>query len=329
MQIFVVGLIACLSIFCTRAFAVPSPLKGKKICVDAGHGGSAAADHYRVGVKGEREEWINLRVALLLKEMLEKKGALVIMTRIIDTPVDLSLRADIAVANKVDAFISIHHNATADRTVNFPIIYYHGAASENIAGVTMGQHLADAFHKYFYKTEVPLSLVSDYCIFPAKGAAVLRNTYGIPGLLAEASFFTNEEEEQRLKRKKHNRNEAKAYLHALEAFFSDPIPGIKEKKIPLSLPVFEVFQEADRMKPEALKWKDNYDSACKMLNTADTVDLVSAYDLFTLSARAFPDSYVAGQCHMHRTLILERLGRNTEAAVEKVRVDEFYPKRKL
>lgn len=50
------------------------PLKRKIICIDPGHGGTAATDSYRVGPGGEREEWINLRVGLLLQKMLEKKG---------------------------------------------------------------------------------------------------------------------------------------------------------------------------------------------------------------------------------------------------------------
>ena len=48
-------------------------LKGKIISIDPGHGGSAATDSYRQGPTGEREEWIDLRVGLLLKEILERK----------------------------------------------------------------------------------------------------------------------------------------------------------------------------------------------------------------------------------------------------------------
>ncbi len=52
----------------------PNPLAGKIICIDPGHGGTSATDSFRVGPSGEREEWINLRVALHLKKMLEKKA---------------------------------------------------------------------------------------------------------------------------------------------------------------------------------------------------------------------------------------------------------------
>ena len=62
-----------------------NPVKGKVICIDPGHGGTAATDSYRVGPTGEREEWINLRVALLLGELLDEAGAEVVLTRTTDT----------------------------------------------------------------------------------------------------------------------------------------------------------------------------------------------------------------------------------------------------
>ena len=112
-------------------FAQPasSSLKGKIICIDPGHGGTALTDHYRVGLAGEREEWVNLRVGLLLQKMLEDKGATVIMTRTRDTVVTLPVRAKLAVESKADIFVSIHHNATADTSVTFPTIYFHETAS--------------------------------------------------------------------------------------------------------------------------------------------------------------------------------------------------------
>ena len=109
-----------------------SPLTNKIICIDPGHGGTALTDNYRVGPGGEREEWINLRVALLLRDMLVKKGAKVILTRERDEAIGLEDRARIARDRNSDIFISIHHNATADTSVNFPIIYFHGNASENL-----------------------------------------------------------------------------------------------------------------------------------------------------------------------------------------------------
>jgi len=305
-------------------------LKGKIICVDPGHGGTALTDHYRVGIAGEREEWVNLRVGLLLQKMLEEKGATVIMTRTRDTIVTLPARAKLAVDNKADIFVSIHHNATADTSVNFPIIYFHGNASENLAGVAFGKSLATNLVKTMYKNKVSpkgnfISLVSDFTVFAEAGASVLRNTYGIPAVLAEASFFTNAKEEQKLKREDHNRDEAVAYTAALIAFFSKTVPEIEPKnsKVP-AIPAFKVFQEAERMTPIAKRWHQDYMEAELLMTKKDTASMRKAYDLFTRSARSFPDSYVAAACHKRRSQLLKSMGKLEESEQEAQRVREYY-----
>jgi N-acetylmuramoyl-L-alanine amidase len=303
---------------------VPSSVSGKKICIDAGHGGTALTDTFRVGLLGEREEWINLRVALMLQKMLVAKGAQVIMTRNADVKVDLLERAALATSNKADLFVSIHHNATADRNVNFPIVYFHGAASENDASVQAAKYLAGEVKKQLFNGKGHISVVSDYTIFPKKGAAVLRNSYGIPGLLAEASFFSNVDEERRLKEEDYNLREARAFMNAIELFFSHPQSKIREKKIPDQLPVFQVLEEAERMKPEALNWLNDFERAKELLKAKDTSTLIKAYDLFTRSARSFPDSWVAKECHQYRSAILLQLKRDKAAREESVRAKEFY-----
>src|SRR5690606_40724 len=191
-----------------RDAEVAMSLENKIICIDPGHGGTADTDSYRVGPSGEREEWINLRVGLMLKELLEAKGAQVVMTRSEDVQVPLIERATMALDAKADLFVSIHHNATADDQVNFPIIYFHGSANENLAGLALGKALAEAFLDWMFDSNTPVSLVSDHAIFPKGGASVLRETYGIPGILAEASFFTHPDEEKRLREEEYNRKEA-------------------------------------------------------------------------------------------------------------------------
>ena len=306
-----------------------SSISGKIICIDPGHGGTALTDSYRVGPSGEREEWINLRVGLLLQKILEEKGAKVLMTRTEDTIVSLPDRARLAVENKADIFVSIHHNATADSSVNFPIIYFHGNASENLAGVAFGKLLSFNLVKTLYKNKVfppgTVSLVSDFTVFAESGASVLRNTYGIPAVLAEASFFTNAPEEKRLKQEDHNLNEAAAYATALEAFFDKPVPKIEVKNsiVPV-IPAFAVFQEAARMTPIAKRWRQDFEEGEKLMSKKDTASLKKAYDLFTRSARSFPDSYVAARCHSRRSVILKMLGKTQESIQEEQREKEYY-----
>jgi N-acetylmuramoyl-L-alanine amidase len=301
-----------------------SPLEGKVICLDPGHGGTAAFDSYRVGPTGEREEWIDLRVALLLKDMLEAKGARVLMSRTQDVQVPLKDRAILAVDNNADVFISIHHNATADPGVNFPIVYYHANASENLASVQLGKCLAHRMNRALFDGKKPVSLASDHTIFPSAGTAVLRHSYGIPGVICEASFFSNPEEEQRLKDNEYNRKEAKAYVAALEDFFSLPPLPIEEKYSHGKVAPFRVFQEAERMNETAKRWHQDFVEGKQLMGEETSAVLEKAYELFTRSARSFPDSWVARECHFYRAKILDRMGKKQEAAQEQRRAKEFY-----
>ncbi len=301
------------------------PLSGKIIVLDPGHGGTAATDSYRQGPSGEREEWINLRVGLLLKDLLETKGATVLMTRTNDVAIPLADRAKLAADNKADLLVSVHHNATADSSVNFPIIYFHGTASENQAGVAFAKLLAERFVERLFQSGTPVSIVSDHTIFPEAGAGVLRRSYGIPGVIAEASFFTNPVEEERLKRKDHNSNEAAAYAEAIEIFFRRPIPAILPKDTLNFPPKFQSLQESERMSPAALLWKQNFEEGETLMDARDTATIQKAYDLFTQSAKSFPDSYLAGTCHRYRSILLKKMGRAGDAAYEEKRVKEFYP----
>lgn len=320
---------------CFAAFAFSeghaqnNALQGKTIVLDPGHGGTAETDTYRVGPSGEREEWINLRVALILEELLIEKGADIIMTRRDDIDVPLQDRAEMAVDSDAHLFLSIHHNATADPDVNFPIVYYHGYASANRASVELGRHVIGKLHEVLFGGEGPVSLVSDHTIFPSSGTSVLRGSYGIPGVIAEASFFTNSSEEQRLRDDSYNRREAEAFADALENWF---FAGGHELEIDTmdtagKPELFPVFQEAERMSPEALDWERNFREGVDLLGKngeEEKEDLEKAYELFTSSARAFPDSPVAGEAHRYRAKILEKLGETARAAVERRRVEEFY-----
>lgn len=307
-----------------EGYAQNNALQGRTIVLDPGHGGTAETDTYRVGPSGEREEWINLRVALMLEELLTEKGASVILTRRDDVQVSLQDRAEMAV--DADIFLSIHHNATADPDVNFPIVYYHGYASVNRASVELGQHVIRELYEKMFGGEGHISLVSDHTIFPSAGTSVLRGSYGIPGVIAEASFFTNPSEEQRLRDNAYNRREAEAFADALDSWFSAGGHELDIEAVDTveRLEPFPVFQEAERMSPEALAWERNFREGIALFDEKGRENLERAYELFTLSARSFPDSPVAGEAHRYRAKILEILGESEKAALERRRTEEFY-----
>lgn len=310
---------------CAHAGRTPDePLRGRTIVVDPGHGGTAATDSYRIGPTGEREEWIDLRVALILRDLLEARGARVILTREDDTDVPLRVRAELARDSATDLFVSIHHNATADSAVNFPIVYYHGYASQNAAGVSLARHLARQLAQELFAGDAEPVVVSDHVIFAGSGTAVLRHSYGIPGVIGEASFFTNPGEEGRLRDPAYNRREAEAYARALAAFFAEPALPVHPGEGAAPLEPFRTAQEAERMSDVARGWRKDYEEGRRLID-GTRPDLERAYELLTRSVRNFPDSPVAREAHLLRAMILDRWGRAEEAGETRRRVREFYP----
>lgn len=157
-----------------------SPLAGKVILLDPGHGGIDAG---AIGSKGVREKEINLDVALRLQKLLEEAGARVVMTRDDDFYIGLYERA--AVANRVGAAlaVSLHVNSHPDSRVHGFEIFHHPdcavsrCLAENIfAEMTTGTGLR------------PISVKTN------KDLVFTRETQ-MPAVLVEMGFLSNAQEE--------------------------------------------------------------------------------------------------------------------------------------
>ncbi len=88
-----------------------SPLAGQKITIDAGHGGE---DSGAVGALRVNEKDIVLAISKQLKASLERRGAIVTMTRETDVEIPLLDRSIIADKAGSSVFVSIHCNALPD-----------------------------------------------------------------------------------------------------------------------------------------------------------------------------------------------------------------------
>jgi N-acetylmuramoyl-L-alanine amidase len=86
-----------------------NPFRGRLIALDPGHPPLGAT-----GPTGLREADANLAVALQLRTMLEKSGARVLMTRSVDSAVDIWQRVALADTAGADLLVSIHNNALPD-----------------------------------------------------------------------------------------------------------------------------------------------------------------------------------------------------------------------
>lgn len=205
------------------------PLEGINITLDPGHGNTRAYDSFRIGPGGEREEWINLRVAKLLARKLSRAGANVLMTRTRDEDVSLGGRATLARQHHSDLFVSIHHNGSEnDPDMDLPIVYFFGPASMNPASVDFAKILIDSMRaKMTFEQPQAGAVYSDHLIY-SSGTSVLRNTVNdMPGVIGEGGFFTHPAGESRLQQKDYNKLEADVYFKAILEYFKRGVPSAK------------------------------------------------------------------------------------------------------
>ena len=92
----------------TPPSAIKGTLAGLRIGVDAGHGGSNPG---AISTSGIREKDLNLAMAFMLKNELERRGASVVLTRSDDAELSMYDRVDIFASANVDMAVSIHCNA--------------------------------------------------------------------------------------------------------------------------------------------------------------------------------------------------------------------------
>lgn len=157
-----------------------------KICIDPGHGGKDPG----ASTQGVNEKDIVLNVSTTLKQLLEKQGIQVIMTRTNDTFVELKERCNIANREKADVFVSIHCNsASSTQAHGFEI--YHSQGSIN------GQKLA---------ADIKLSVNENKSLIRADRGiktanfTVLTGT-NMPAVLVELAFISNDADRELLKTK--------------------------------------------------------------------------------------------------------------------------------
>jgi len=180
------------------------PLAGLTIAVDPGHPPGGAT-----GPTGLYEADAVLPVGLILKQMLEARGATVLMTRSTRDPVDLALRPILARRAGAHAFISLHYDAYGDGVNPFTRpngveVYFYRPHSEPLARA------------------VQSALVS-YQPLPDQGVdyrslAVVRNSW-MPAVLVEGGVIIIPEQENAMKTPEFQARYARSIADGLETFF--------------------------------------------------------------------------------------------------------------
>lgn len=106
-------------------------LAGKKIYVDAGHGGKDPGARY----SGINEKDLNLSVALKVQARLKQLGAEVVMSRETDAFLELREISRKANASNADIFVSIHHNSSPSASVQGIEVYSFGMTRTKAANL--------------------------------------------------------------------------------------------------------------------------------------------------------------------------------------------------
>ncbi|WP_261665390.1 N-acetylmuramoyl-L-alanine amidase [Deinococcus sp. Marseille-Q6407] len=94
-----------------RLAPLPGPLTGRRIVLDAGHGGSELGG---AGALRVPEKDLTLPITLRAAELLRQRGATVVLTRGDDRTVPLYQRPLLAEQQNADVLVSIHANAIPD-----------------------------------------------------------------------------------------------------------------------------------------------------------------------------------------------------------------------
>ena len=198
-------------------------LKGFKICLDPGHGGQGHVPDYKRGPTGVREAEVNLRVAFHLREMLQRVGATVILTRDDDSYVSLPMRSQIANESSADFFISLHHNGIDNPKVNYTSTWYHGDADDSRQSLDLARYIQQGVSDALQLPTSPASGLYSDKLITASGFGVLRLTK-CPAVLCEASFLSNPEEEAKLKEEDYLRKEAFGYFLGIARYVEGGFP---------------------------------------------------------------------------------------------------------
>ncbi len=164
------------------------PLKGLRVAIDAGHGGTDAG---ALGPSGLAESDANRLQADWLELHLVRMGAEVLQTRPGDQERGLDERIEAAREWKADLFVSLHFNSVAfdvdPAERSGPIVFHHYRTSEALAKC-VARRLAD----WWGGGLAPRVQVQNF--------RVNRNIHFAPSILIETAYVCHPRDEARIRR---------------------------------------------------------------------------------------------------------------------------------
>lgn len=188
-------------------------LEGKIITLDPGHGGS---DPGAIGSDGTKEKDITLPVSKMVKELLEKKGAKVYMTRTTDVDVygpnasdveELQARVNVGEKYNSDLFISLHVNSSVNKNVGGFSTYYYPKTNNDIR---IAKAIQDQLTANFGVDDLGVRQANFYVI----------KRISMPATLVEMCFISNEKELVLMKGKWFQNKTARLIVAGIEKYFA-------------------------------------------------------------------------------------------------------------
>ena len=165
----------------------------EQVCIvlDAGHGGF---DPGKVGVTGQKEAEINLKIALKVRSYLEANDIAVVMTRESEAGLydedaenkkvqDMKRRIDIMEGAGALAVVSIHQNSYGEEYVNGAQVFYHEESRE-------GQELASLLQESLRARLNP----ENHRQIKSNDSYYLLKKTSVPTVIVECGFLSNYKE---------------------------------------------------------------------------------------------------------------------------------------
>lgn len=217
----ILGLKRSTSIFCFYQSDTKKPNQSDKIIViDPGHGGF---DPGKIGVDEVLEKDINLSISLKLRDLLEKEGYQIIMTRTEDCGLyqstdsnkkraDLKNRVDLINNSNAALAISIHQNSFNQESSKGAQVFYHESSEKGkfcaeLMQETMKEKLADGNHRMARANDSYYMLRKTQC----------------PLIIIECGFLSNYEEEKLLEQDEYQKKLAGAIRDGVNRYFKQNV----------------------------------------------------------------------------------------------------------
>ena len=195
--------------------AAQSALAGKKVLIDAGHGGT---DPGSTECQGLTEADANLDIAYRLKALIEADGGEAFLIRNGDDYMTNADRYNLANQEGGDVLVSIHLNGWYDHEMNYTQGLYAKYPKDYLFTSVVHQSLADALG------------IEDGGLQQFASGVVLKSD--MPATLQEAVFISNTEECVKLIDGTGDRQQeiAAALYDGLTNWFADPVEFVPGKR---------------------------------------------------------------------------------------------------